>query len=88
MLSLAEPLHGYGVMRKVEEISRGTVAVGPGTLHGMLTNFESEGLIAMVKEENRRKSYLLTSKGRRALARQIERLEIMAKNAAEVKNRL
>ncbi len=32
MLSLVEPLHGYGVMQKVNEISQGTVSVGPGTL--------------------------------------------------------
>ncbi len=88
MLTLMEPLHGYGVMQKVDAISRGTVAIGPGTLYGMFTSFESEGLIVMVKEEERRKSYLLTAKGKRVLARQIERLEIMLKNAAEIKNRL
>jgi DNA-binding PadR family transcriptional regulator len=88
MLALTEPLHGYGVMQKVGEISRGTVAVGPGTLYGMLTNFESEGLIAMVKEAERRKTYLLTAKGRRVLARQIERLEVMLKCAGEVRGRL
>ena len=87
MLSLLEPLHGYGVMQKVEILSRGTVTVGPGTLYGMFTSFEEEDLITMVKEEERRKSYLLTAKGKRVLAKQIERVEIMAKNAAEVKNR-
>jgi DNA-binding PadR family transcriptional regulator len=88
MLSLLEPLHGYGVMQKVEAISRGTVTVGPGTLYGMFTSFEAEGLIAMVKEEERRKSYLLTAKGKRVLAKQIERLEIMSKCAGEFKSRL
>jgi DNA-binding PadR family transcriptional regulator len=88
MLTLVDPLHGYGVMQRVEAISRGTVNVGPGTLYGMLTGFESEGLIAMVKEEERRKTYVLTAKGRRVLARQIERLEIMVKSAADARNRL
>jgi DNA-binding PadR family transcriptional regulator len=88
MLALTEPLHGYGVMHKVAEISDGTVSVGPGTLYGMFTSFESEGLIAMVKEEDRRKTYLLTAKGKRVLKGQIERLEIMARNAAEIRNRL
>jgi DNA-binding PadR family transcriptional regulator len=88
MLSLIEPLHGYGVMQKVEAVSRGRVTVGPGTLYGMFTSFEQEGLIAMVKEADRRKSYILTPKGKRVLARQIERLEIMVKNAVAVKNRL
>jgi DNA-binding PadR family transcriptional regulator len=88
MLSLLEPLHGYAVMQKVEAISRGTVTVGPGTLYGIFTSFESEGLIAMVKEEERRKSYTLTAKGKRVLSRQIERLDIMFKNAADARNRL
>ena len=88
MLSLIEPLHGYGVMQKVEVISRGTVTIGPGTLYGMFTSFESEGLFGLVKEEDRRKSYLLTAKGKRVPARQIERLDIMVKNAADVRNRL
>lgn len=88
MLALTEPLHGYGVMQKVAEISDGTVSVGPGTLYGMFTSFESEGLIAMVKEEDRRKTYLLTAKGKRVLKGQIERLEIMARNAAEIRSRL
>jgi DNA-binding PadR family transcriptional regulator len=88
MLSLVEPLHGYAVMQKVEEISRGTVTIGPGTLYGIFTSFESEGLITMVKEEERRKSYVLTAKGKRVLSRQIERLDIMVKNAADVRNRL
>ncbi|MBN1438206.1 MAG: helix-turn-helix transcriptional regulator [Anaerolineales bacterium] len=88
MLSLLEPLHGYGVMQKAEALSRGTVTVGPGTLYGMLTGFEEEGLITLVKEEERRKSYLLSAKGKRVLARQIERLEIMNKCAGEFKNRL
>jgi DNA-binding PadR family transcriptional regulator len=87
MLALTEPRHGYAVMQKVEEISRGSVAVGPGTLYGMLSSFESEGLIVMVKEEDRRKSYLLTAKGKRVLGKQIERLEIMSKCAGEFRNR-
>jgi DNA-binding PadR family transcriptional regulator len=87
MLALTEPRHGYAVMQWIDRISRGTVAVGPGTLYGMLAGFESDGLIAMVREEERRKSYLLTAKGKRVLARQIERLENMLKSAAEFNNR-
>ncbi len=30
LLALAEPLHGYGVMQKVEAMSQGTVKLGPG----------------------------------------------------------
>ena len=84
MLTLIEPLHGYAVMKKVEEISKGTVKVGPGTLYGAFTSLEEEELIVKVKEENRRKSYVLTPKGKRTLMNQIKRLEIMTQNGLSV----
>ena len=80
MLTLVEPLHGYAVMQKIEVISKGTVKVGPGTLYGAFTSLEKEGLIVKVKEENRRKSYVLTPKGKKVLMNQIKRLEIMTQN--------
>jgi len=84
MLTLIEPLHGYAVMKKVEEISKGTVKVGPGTLYGAFTLLEKEGLIVKVKEEDRRKSYVLTSKGKNLLKKQIKRLEIMTQKGLSV----
>ena len=84
MLTLVEPLHGYAVMQKVEEISRGTVKIGPGTLYGAFTSLEKEELIVKVKEENRRKSYVLTPKGKKVLMNQIKRLEIMNRNGLSV----
>ncbi|MCK5314459.1 MAG: helix-turn-helix transcriptional regulator [Anaerolineales bacterium] len=88
MLSLIEPLHGYGVMQKVETISQGTVRVGPGTLYGVFSNLEKEKLIVKVTEEERRKCYALTLKGKQVLLRQIERLEIMNGNGLSVKEKL
>jgi DNA-binding PadR family transcriptional regulator len=88
MLSLVEPLHGYGVMQMVEKISQGTVKVGPGTLYGVFSNLEKERLIVKVMEEERRKCYALTPKGRQVLLKQIVRLEIMNGNGVEVKERL
>jgi len=84
MLTLVEPLHGYAVMQKIEEISKGTVKVGPGTLYGAFTSLEKEGLIVKVKEEDRRKSYVLTPKGKKVLMNQIKRLEIMTQNGLSV----
>jgi DNA-binding PadR family transcriptional regulator len=84
MLTLVEPLHGYAVMQKIEEISKGTVKVGPGTLYGAFTSLEKAGLIVKVKEEDRRKSYVLTPKGKNVLMNQINRLEIMTQNGLSV----
>ena len=84
MLTLVETLHGYAVMQKIEEISEGTVKVGPGTLYGAFTSLEKEGLIVKVMEEDRRKSYVLTPKGKKVLMNQIKRLEIMTQNGLSV----
>jgi DNA-binding PadR family transcriptional regulator len=88
LLSLVEPMHGYGIMQKVERISEGTVSIGPGTMYGAFSNLEKEGLIAMVKEEERRKSYALTEKGRQVLVEQIRRMEIMSRNGQGVVGQL
>jgi len=84
LLALVKPLHGYGVMQKVEVMSGGSVTIGPGTLYGAFTTLEREKLITLVKEEERRKSYTLTAKGRQVLAAQIRRLLIMSRNGQAV----
>lgn len=88
LLALVEPLHGYGVMQKVERLSQGMVKIGPGTLYGAFQQLEKEGLIIKVGEEERRKSYALTTKGKTVLHDQIKRLEIMTKNGLEITSSL
>ncbi len=88
MLTLIEPLHGYAVMQMVEKISEGTVKVGPGTLYGVFTTLEKEGLIVKVKEEERRKIYTLTGKGKKVLLSQINRLGIMTKSGVNIADHL
>ena len=88
MLALIEPLHGYAVMQKVEQISQGIVKIGPGTLYGVFSTLEEAGLIFKVKEEDRRKTYTLTPKGKKVLLSQIKRLEIMSRNGLAMMNGL
>lgn len=84
LLTLVEPLHGYGVMQKVEAMSQGVVKIGPGTLYGAFQTLEKEDLIVKVSEYERRKSYTLTDKGRQVLKSQVARLEIMAQNGKTI----
>ncbi|MBI5293993.1 MAG: PadR family transcriptional regulator [Chloroflexi bacterium] len=86
LLALAEPLHGYAVMQKVDEMSQGTVKVGPGTLYGAFTTLETEGLIVKVGEADRRKTYALTEKGRAILKEHIRRSELLAQNGQMTRN--
>lgn len=88
LLALVEPLHGYGVMQKVKAISQGVVRIGPGTLYGAFSTLEKESLIVKVAEQDRRKSYTLTSKGRQLLRAQIDRFEVMLDNGRRIRGEL
>jgi DNA-binding PadR family transcriptional regulator len=57
-------------------------------MYGAFSTLEKEGLITMVKEEERRKTYTLTGKGKQVLTEQIHRLQIMARNGRTVLSRL
>jgi PadR family transcriptional regulator PadR len=67
-----EALHGLGVSRRVEQITRGAFVVGPGSLFPALHRLEEQGWLAASwgeSENNRRaKFYKLTAAGRRQLS--------------------
>ncbi len=80
LVALVDPLHGYGVMQRSAEISQGQVAIGPGTLYGAFSTLQKEGLISMVREEERRKVFRLTDRGKAVLDMQLERYQVMLEN--------
>ena len=65
------PLHGYGIARRIEQISGDLLAVNQGTLYPVLLKLEQEGAIASewgASEDNRKaRFYRLTSDGRKRL---------------------
>jgi transcriptional regulator len=68
-----EPMHGYGVGVRLEQISRGVFQVNAGSLFPALRRLERDGLIKAewrVSENNRRaRYYAITATGRTRLAR-------------------
>jgi PadR family transcriptional regulator PadR len=70
-LDLLGPLHGYGIARRIEQISGDILTVNQGTLYPVLLRLEQEGSIASewgVSENNRRaRFYRLTRDGRKQL---------------------
>ena len=70
-LEVLGPLHGYGLARRIEQISGDLLAVNQGTLYPILLRLEQEGAIASewgISENNRRaRFYRLTADGRRRL---------------------
>lgn len=75
LLSLRAARHGYGIMQYVEETTKGRIKIGPGTMYGTLSKLENEQLIIQDREEDRKKIYKLSEKGRTVLELEIERLE-------------
>lgn len=74
LLALREPLHGYAVMQKIEEMSKGTVILAAGTLYGAIENLNKHGWIEPVGDAGRRKIYRITTEGRDILKMEQERL--------------
>jgi transcriptional regulator len=70
-LDVLAPLHGYGIARRIEQISGDLLAVNQGTLYPVLLRLEQEGAIASDwgASENNRKArfYRLTRAGHRML---------------------
>lgn len=71
-----EPMHGYGVALRIEQISGGVFRVNAGSLLPALSRMERAGNVKSewrATENNRRaKYYGLTAKGRKALAAETE----------------
>ena len=80
LLSLLKENHGYGIMQMVEELTGGRVVIGAGTLYTLLGRFEKEEIIKQVAEENRRKIYVITEKGKGLLNEEFQRLQLLVED--------
>ncbi|MFC5864310.1 PadR family transcriptional regulator [Acidicapsa dinghuensis] len=77
-----QPMHGYGVALRIEQVSGGVFRVNPGSLLPALSRMERAGHVKSewrASENNRRaKYYLLTAKGRNALEAETEQWDRQA----------
>jgi DNA-binding PadR family transcriptional regulator len=91
LLSLADSSrHGYGIMLEVQERTKGSVKLGPGTLYGAIKRLLADELIAEEAEkldrtldDERRRYYSLTQLGRRVITLDAERLADLVEMAQE-----
>lgn len=84
-----EPLHGYAIMQQVEELSKGRVPMGPGTLYGSIKRMLASDLIKEVdapdeEADSRRKYYDLTDNGRSSLVDELSRLSTIVSYAQKI----
>jgi len=76
------PMHGFGIARRIEQVSENLLQLNQGTLYPALLRLQQKGWIASkegVSENNRRaRFYSLTRAGRRQLKKEAESWERMA----------
>ena len=78
LLCLRQEQCGTDIMARVTALTGGRVSVGPGTLYNLLESFLQAGYIAETKVEGRRRSYLITEAGQKALEEEYHRLLTLA----------
>lgn len=91
-LDVLGPVHGYGIARRIEQISGELLAVNQGTLYPVLLKLEQEGAISSkwgASENNRRaRFYQLTRAGRKLLhaeTREWKQTEVILSRFFELK---
>ena len=82
LLSVLQPLHGYGIIKKVEKMSHGRLKIAAGSLYGAISALLENQCIRLIEnpQDDRRKLYQITETGRELLTYEIARLSEMAEN--------
>ncbi len=81
LFCLQQPQHGYGISQRVRQMTGGELVISAGTMYGTLSKMEKDGLIAFVREEEKRKLYQITELGGEILALELARIQRLYKNS-------
>ncbi|MFD2759828.1 PadR family transcriptional regulator [Lentibacillus juripiscarius] len=86
LLAFHTPMHGYGIMQFVKEISDGRVHLGPGTLYGAIKTMLEKGWIQSLEDNSngRKKEYELTQLGKEVVHAEISRLQELVINGNQI----
>ena len=80
LLCLTEECYGLDILDRVPAMTENRVSVGSGTLYNLLEQFLEEGMIVETKVEGRRRSYILTNKGKEMLDKEFRRIQAQAED--------
>ena len=83
LLCLQDEMHGYNIVQKVTNMTKGDIRISPGTMYGSLGKMEKDGLIEFIREEEKRKIYHITELGREVLALEKKRIRRLYRNVEE-----
>ena len=80
LLCLTKECYGLDILDRVPAMTGNRVSVGSGTLYNLLEQFLMEGMIQETRVEGRRRSYILTARGRQMLDKEYERIQAQARD--------
>ena len=83
LLCLRQETHGYGIVKKTEQLTQGELKISPGTLYGSLSKMEKDGLIRFIREEENRKIYGITELGTKVLDLEMKRIKRLYQSMEE-----
>lgn len=78
MAALTQPRHGYAIMNMIDESTRGAITIGPASMYTIIKKLlKQEWIYLYDGTDSRRKTYLLTEKGRAVLQKDLEWRKLM-----------
>ena len=89
LLAVRKPVHGYGIIQEVEEMTGGRVTLGPGTLYGAINTLLERGWIVLYSAElgsRKKKEYVITPAGRSAFDAEMARLWELVRNGEKMED--
>ena len=86
LLSLIKPMHGYGIMQNVEQLSGGRVKLAAGTLYGAINTLLERGWVIALpgEKDSRKKEYQITPQGKQILEAKLLRLRELIENGQRI----
>lgn len=81
LLATMEPIHGYKIMQKIQEMTQGAQNIGPATMYTTLRKLKEAAWIEEQAEEEAKIVYQLTLEGRRILEKNVEQRRQLLKLA-------
>jgi len=89
LISLIEPVHGYGIKQKIYDDSDGKIEIGPASMYTILKKLQTRGLITLLElDGDRRKTYQISESGKELLKLDIERRIQMAEIGKKLLHKL
>lgn len=82
LISLHQPMHGYGIMQNISEITNERLNIGAGTLYGAINTLIDKKWIVPYEQDNnsRKKEYIITDLGKSIVKNELLRLEELVEN--------